>query len=66
MLTNIAFIQEQQLLAKIIEVDQYNHLATQQTNLGSMLWSQFSAIFANFWQKIGVFLKNQCHDSNFT
>jgi hypothetical protein len=32
---------------------------------GSMLWSQFSAIFANFWQKIGVFLKNPCYDQNF-
>jgi hypothetical protein len=32
---------------------------------GSMLWSQFSAIFANFRQKIGVFLKNQCCDPNF-
>jgi hypothetical protein len=30
-----------------------------------MLWSQFSAIFANFWQKIGVFLKNECYDANF-
>jgi hypothetical protein len=27
-----------------------------------MLWSQFSAIFDNFRQKIGVFLKNQCYD----
>jgi hypothetical protein len=32
---------------------------------GSMLWSQFSAIFDNFRQKIGVFLKNQCYDHNF-
>jgi hypothetical protein len=32
---------------------------------GSMLWSQFSAIFANFLQKIGVFLKNQCYDQIF-
>jgi hypothetical protein len=31
----------------------------------SMLWSQFSAIFDNFRQKIGVFLQNQCHDKNF-
>jgi hypothetical protein len=31
--------------------------------LGSMLW--FSAIFANFRQKTGVFLKNQCYDHNF-
>jgi hypothetical protein len=30
-----------------------------------MLWSQFSAIFANFRRKkIGVFLKNQCYDQN--
>jgi hypothetical protein len=29
---------------------------------GSMLWSQFSAIFG---EKIGVFLKNQCYDQNF-
>jgi hypothetical protein len=35
------------------------------TYLGSMLWSQFSAIFTNFWQKIGVFHKNQCYDQNF-
>jgi hypothetical protein len=34
-------------------------------NLGSMLCSQFSAIFDNFWQKNGVFLKNQCYDQNF-
>jgi hypothetical protein len=34
-------------------------------NQGSMLWSQFSAIFGNFLQKIGVFLKNQCYDQNF-
>jgi hypothetical protein len=44
------------------------------SNLGSMLWSQFSAIFDNFLQfstifrdfrqfsaKYGVFLKNQCY-----
>jgi hypothetical protein len=30
-------------------------------DLGPMLGSQFSAIFDNFWQKIGVFLKNQCY-----
>jgi hypothetical protein len=30
-----------------------------------MLWSQFSAIFTNFRQKIGVFFKNQCYDHNF-
>jgi hypothetical protein len=30
-----------------------------------MLWSQFSAIFDNFRQKNGVFLKNQCYDQNF-
>jgi hypothetical protein len=34
-------------------------------HLGSMLWSQFTAIFDNFWLKIGVFLKNQCYDQNF-
>jgi hypothetical protein len=27
-------------------------------DLGSMLWSQFSAIFANFGEKNGVFLKS--------
>jgi hypothetical protein len=27
-----------------------------------MLWSQFSAIFANFRGKNGIFLKNQCYD----
>jgi hypothetical protein len=31
-------------------------------NGGSMLWSHFSAIFANFRRKIGVFLINQCCD----
>jgi hypothetical protein len=31
-----------------------------QGDQGSMLCSQFSAIFGNFLQKIGVFLKNQC------
>jgi hypothetical protein len=30
-----------------------------------MLWSQFSAIFDNFWQIIAVFLKKQCYDQNF-
>jgi hypothetical protein len=40
-------------------------LALFDTLLGSMLWSQFSAIFDNFRQKIGVFLKNQCYDQNF-
>jgi hypothetical protein len=29
---------------------------------GSMLLSQFSAIFDNFRQKIRVFLKSQCYD----
>jgi hypothetical protein len=29
---------------------------------GSLLRSQFSAIFANFLQKMGVFLKNQSYD----
>jgi hypothetical protein len=33
--------------------------------LGSMLWSQFSAILPIFGEKIGVFLKNQCYDHNF-
>jgi hypothetical protein len=32
---------------------------------GSMLLSQFSAIFDNFRRKIGVFLKNQCYDQSF-
>jgi hypothetical protein len=36
-----------------------------QTHQGSMLLSQFSAIFDNFRRKIGVFLKNQCYDQNF-
>jgi hypothetical protein len=31
-----------------------------------MLWSQFSAIFPNFRQKIGVFLKYQCYDQLFS
>jgi hypothetical protein len=36
------------------------------TAQGSMLWSQFSAIFINFSaKKIGVFLKDQCYDQNF-
>jgi hypothetical protein len=31
-----------------------------------MLLSQFSAIFAHFWRKNGVFLKKQqCNDPNF-
>jgi hypothetical protein len=30
------------------------------SDLGSMLWSQFSAILTIFGRKIGVFLKNQC------
>jgi hypothetical protein len=30
-----------------------------------MLWSQFSAIFANFQRKIGVFLKDQGYVHNF-
>jgi hypothetical protein len=33
--------------------------------LGSMLWSQFYAIFANFLQKLAFFLKNQCYDQIF-
>jgi hypothetical protein len=33
-----------------------------ESHQGSMLWWQFSAIFPNFWQKIGVFLKYQCFD----
>jgi hypothetical protein len=32
---------------------------------GSILWSQFSAIFPDFGRKFGVFLKNQCYDANF-
>jgi hypothetical protein len=38
----------------------------QQGDQGSMLWSQFSAIFGNFRQKIGAFLKNQCYDQIFS
>jgi hypothetical protein len=34
-------------------------------NQGSMFWSQFSAIFANFRRKMGVFLKKQCYDQDF-
>jgi hypothetical protein len=34
-------------------------------DLGSMLWSLFSTIFAIFGEKFGVFLKNQCYDHNF-
>jgi hypothetical protein len=34
-------------------------------NPGSMLLSQFSAIFDNFRQKIGFFFKKQCYDQNF-
>jgi hypothetical protein len=34
-------------------------------SLGSMLGSQFFAIFANFLQKIWRFSKNQCHDHVF-
>jgi hypothetical protein len=33
--------------------------------LGSILWAQFFVIFANFRQKFGVFLKNQCYDQVF-
>jgi hypothetical protein len=32
---------------------------------GSMLWSQFSAIFDNFRRKNWRFLKNQCYDQIF-
>jgi hypothetical protein len=32
---------------------------------GSMLWSQFAAIFDNFQRKNWRFLKNQCYDQNF-
>jgi hypothetical protein len=32
---------------------------------GSMLWSQFSVIFDNFWRKNGIFLNNQCYDKIF-
>jgi hypothetical protein len=35
--------------------------SVQWANLGSMLWSQFSAIFDSFRQKNGVFLQNQCY-----
>jgi hypothetical protein len=33
-----------------------------QCKQGSILWSLFSAIFANFLRKMGVFLKNQSFD----
>jgi hypothetical protein len=33
--------------------------------LGSMLWWQFSAIYDNFRQKIGLFLKNERYDKIF-
>jgi hypothetical protein len=33
--------------------------------LGSMFWSQFSAIFVNFRRKNGGFLSNQCYDKMF-
>jgi hypothetical protein len=42
-----------------------NYLPRRQGDQVSMLWSQFSAIFANFWRKIGGFLKNPCYDENF-
>jgi hypothetical protein len=32
---------------------------------GSMLWSQYSAIFANFRRKNGVLLKSHCYDQIF-
>jgi hypothetical protein len=35
-------------------------------HLGSMLWSQFSAIFPNFRRKNGVFIKYQCYDQFLT
>jgi hypothetical protein len=34
-------------------------------NLGSMLWSQFSAIFAHFRRKYWRFSSNPCYGSNF-
>jgi hypothetical protein len=37
-----------------------------QGDQGSMLRSQFSAIFANFRRQIGVFLKYQCYDQLFS
>jgi hypothetical protein len=40
-------------------------LKPKQGDLGPMLWSQFSAIFDNFRQKIGVFLKKQCYGKIF-
>jgi hypothetical protein len=40
-------------------------LGTARTGLGSMLRSQFSAIFANLRRKNWRFLKNQCYDHNF-
>jgi hypothetical protein len=40
--------------------------ASDQGDQGSMLWSQYSAILANFRQKkIGVFLKNQCYEQKY-
>jgi hypothetical protein len=38
------------------------HILCSNHSQGSMLWSQFSAIFANFRRKIGFFLVNQCYD----
>jgi hypothetical protein len=32
---------------------------------GSMLWSHFSAVFANFLRNIWRFSKKQCYDANF-
>jgi hypothetical protein len=43
-----------------------NFAARKQGDQMSMLWSQFSAIFLSiFGEKIGVFLKNECHDQHF-
>jgi hypothetical protein len=43
----------------------HNWIFWKQCDLGSMLGSQFSAIFANFLPKIAVFLKSQCYDHFF-
>jgi hypothetical protein len=48
--------------AKFGDILQVWNLPSYQGDLGSILWSQFSAIFG---EKIGVFLKNQCYDQFF-
>jgi hypothetical protein len=57
---------------KRVSVGHSPALSFRRLDRGSMLWSQFSAIFANFLrfppifgEKIGVFLKNQVYDQLF-